>query len=90
LPAGCSQTRSPRHRVGGRLKSRSWAHTRRLEQTWSAGTIIIAGTPDQPGLALLADRPMISDQPTAYVCRNFVCKLPVTSVDDLAAQLRAL
>jgi uncharacterized protein len=55
-----------------------------------AGSIIIAGTPDQPGLALLADRPLISNQPTAYVCRNFVCKLPVTSVDDLAAQLRAL
>jgi len=55
-----------------------------------AGSIIIAGTPDQPGLALLADRPMISNRPTAYVCRNFVCKLPVTAVDDLAAQLRAL
>jgi uncharacterized protein len=55
-----------------------------------AGSIIIAGTRDQPGLALLADRPLISNQPTAYVCRNFVCKLPVTSVDDLAAQLRAL
>jgi uncharacterized protein YyaL (SSP411 family) len=55
-----------------------------------AGSIIIAGTPDQPGLALLADRPLISSQPTGYVCRNFVCKLPVTSVDDLAAQLRAL
>ena len=55
-----------------------------------AGSIIIAGTPDQPGLALLADRPLISNQPTAYVCRNFVCKLPVTSVDDLAAQLQAL
>ena len=55
-----------------------------------AGSIIIAGPPDQPGLALLADRPLISNQPTAYVCRNFVCKLPVTSVDDLAAQLQAL
>ena len=55
-----------------------------------AGSIIVAGTPDQPGLALLEDRPLISNQPTAYVCRNFVCKLPVTSVDDLAAQLRAL
>ena len=55
-----------------------------------AGSIIIAGPPDQPGLALLADRPLISNQSTAYVCRNFLCKLPVTSVDDLAAQLQAL
>jgi uncharacterized protein YyaL (SSP411 family) len=44
---------------------------------------------DQPGLALLADRPLIKDRPTAYVCRHFVCELPVTSVDDLAMQLTA-
>jgi uncharacterized protein YyaL (SSP411 family) len=31
---------------------------------------------------------MINDQPTAYVCRQFICKLPVTSVDDLTSQLR--
>ena len=52
-----------------------------------AGSVVMAGVSDQPGLALLADRPMINDQPTAYVCRHFVCRLPVTSVDDLANQL---
>ena len=52
-----------------------------------AGSVVVAGTSDQPGLVLLADRPMINNQPTAYVCRHFVCKLPVTSVDDLADQL---
>ena len=52
-----------------------------------AGSVIIAGAPDQEGLALLADRSMISDRPTAYVCRHFVCKLPVTSVEALTAQL---
>ena len=55
-----------------------------------AGSVVVAGTPDQPGLALLADRPLINNRPTAYVCRRFVCRLPVTSADDLAAQLRAL
>jgi uncharacterized protein len=54
-----------------------------------AGSVIVAGIPNQPGLALLNDRPMINKQPTAYVCRHFVCKLPVTSVDDLALQLTA-
>jgi uncharacterized protein YyaL (SSP411 family) len=53
-----------------------------------AGSVVVAGMPDQPGLALLEARPMINDQPTAYVCRHFVCKLPVTSVDDLATQLQ--
>jgi uncharacterized protein YyaL (SSP411 family) len=54
-----------------------------------AGSVIVAGLPDQPGLALLADRRMINNRPTAYVCRHFVCKLPVTSADDLAIQLEA-
>jgi uncharacterized protein len=52
-----------------------------------AGSVVMAGVPDQPGLALLAERPMINDRSTAYVCRHFVCRLPVTSVDDLASQL---
>jgi uncharacterized protein len=54
-----------------------------------AGSIVMAGIPDQPGLALLADRPMINNLPTAYVCRHFVCRLPVTSVNDLASQLES-
>jgi uncharacterized protein len=52
-----------------------------------AGSVVVAGEPDRPGIALLADRPLINDQPTAYVCRQFVCKLPVTSVQDLASEL---
>jgi uncharacterized protein len=53
-----------------------------------AGSVVVAGMPDQPGLALLADRPMINNRPTAYVCRHFVCRLPVTSPEDLASQLK--
>ena len=52
-----------------------------------AGSVILAGEPDQPGFALLADRPLIDGRPTAYVCQHFVCKFPVTSAGDLAAQL---
>jgi len=54
-----------------------------------AGSVVVAGMPGNPGLALLADRPMIDNRPTAYVCRHFVCKLPVSSVAELATQLRA-
>jgi uncharacterized protein YyaL (SSP411 family) len=32
---------------------------------------------------------MINDQPTAYVCRQFICKRPVTSAEDLARQLQS-
>ncbi|HEY5783235.1 MAG TPA: N-acylglucosamine 2-epimerase, partial [Microlunatus sp.] len=52
-----------------------------------AGSVIMVGLPDTPGLALLADRPLRDGRPTAYVCRGFVCRLPVTEPEDLVAQL---
>ena len=52
-----------------------------------AGSVVVAGEPDQPGMPLLADRPLLEGRPTAYVCRGFVCRLPVTDVDALLAQL---
>jgi uncharacterized protein YyaL (SSP411 family) len=52
-----------------------------------AGSVIVAGVPDQPGVPLLAARPMIAGA-TAYVCRGFVCERPVTTAADLAAQLK--
>ena len=36
---------------------------------------------------LLAERSMIKDRPTAYVCRDFACRLPVTDADALRDQL---
>jgi uncharacterized protein YyaL (SSP411 family) len=36
---------------------------------------------------LLADRPMLEGRPTAYVCEGFLCQLPVTTPEELAAQL---
>ncbi|MDX6320536.1 MAG: uncharacterized protein QOF52_394 [Propionibacteriaceae bacterium] len=52
-----------------------------------AGSVVVAGTPDKPGIPLLADRPPRDGRATAYVCRGFVCRLPVTAVDDLRGQL---
>jgi uncharacterized protein len=56
-------------------------------QAAPAGSVILAGEPEEAGFALLADRPLMEDRPTAYVCQHFVCKLPVTSADDLVDQL---
>ncbi|MBI4220284.1 MAG: thioredoxin domain-containing protein, partial [Chloroflexi bacterium] len=36
---------------------------------------------------LLADRKLVDGKPAAYVCENYVCKLPVTDPDALLAQL---
>ena len=38
-------------------------------------------------IQLLYDRVAIDDRPTAYVCRHFACRLPVSTADDLARQL---
>ncbi len=40
-------------------------------------------------IPLLADRVAIDGRPTAYVCRGFVCRLPVTDVDAFREQLAA-
>jgi hypothetical protein len=43
--------------------------------------------PDAAGVPLLADRPLVGGAPAAYVCRGFVCELPVTTPDALRAAL---
>jgi uncharacterized protein len=47
------------------------------------------GAPAGSGLPLLADRPAMGGAPTAYVCRRYVCRLPVTDPAGLATQLDA-
>jgi hypothetical protein len=49
---------------------------------------VVSGRPDEPGVALLADRPLVEERPTAYVCRGMVCDLPVTGADALTSRLR--
>ncbi|MET8370248.1 thioredoxin domain-containing protein [Micromonospora profundi] len=51
------------------------------------GAVVVAGAPDQPGVPLLADRPFVDGRSAAYVCRGFVCQRPMTSVEELVAQL---
>jgi uncharacterized protein YyaL (SSP411 family) len=47
------------------------------------GAVVACGTPDSEEFPLLADRVLVGGAPTAYVCRGFVCDLPVTDVDAL-------
>jgi len=48
----------------------------------------ISAHPSRPGSpALLSDRPLINNQPTAYVCQGFVCLQPVNSPEEMEAQL---
>ncbi|HVN17027.1 MAG TPA: hypothetical protein VMT73_14885, partial [Anaerolineales bacterium] len=50
----------------------------------AASTIPLAK--DSP--ALLADRPALNKQATAYVCEGFVCRQPVTNVKELKEQIQ--
>ena len=44
--------------------------------------------PPPPGSPhLLADRPLLNHQPTAYVCRNFICKQPVNTPEELITEI---
>lgn len=43
--------------------------------------------PSADAPALLMERPLMGGSITAYVCENFVCKLPVNSLEDLQKQL---
>jgi uncharacterized protein len=44
---------------------------------------------DEPPVPLLAGRAQLDGQPTAAVCFNFACRLPVTDPNALLAQLEA-
>ena len=51
------------------------------------GTVIVPGRPDEPGVPLLAGRPLLDGAPAGYVCRGFVCDRPVATPEELATAL---
>ena len=65
------------------LVSAAWQHAR------PGQVVAVNASAARQAISLLADRGLIDGQPAAYVCRGFVCKRPVTTVEDLLSQLRA-
>ncbi|MEW2621678.1 thioredoxin domain-containing protein [Streptomyces sp. NPDC048106] len=51
------------------------------------GAVVAVGTPDSEEFPLLADRPLVSGAPAAYVCRDFTCDAPTTDPDRLRTAL---
>ena len=64
---------------------------REIRRRLRPGLVLALLRPDQEVDAqawpLLSGRTMLEGKPTAYVCRNMVCRLPVNRVEDLAKQL---
>jgi uncharacterized protein YyaL (SSP411 family) len=54
--------------------------------------VFAGGIPSSTGsdFPLLADRPMIDDHVTAYVCQRHVCSAPITTANQLQAHLQAM
>jgi len=57
--------------------------------TYAPGRVVAAAPPGAASVVpLLADRPQVRGRPTAYVCRGFACRAPVTDAAALAEQIR--
>ncbi|MGI8693795.1 MAG: thioredoxin domain-containing protein [Geodermatophilaceae bacterium] len=64
------------------------ALARSARLTTSPGAVVIVGPGDADGVPLLAGRVEVDGRPAAYICRNFVCRLPLTDPDALREPLR--
>ncbi|MDH6112556.1 uncharacterized protein YyaL (SSP411 family) [Kitasatospora sp. MAP12-15] len=66
--------------------------TARLHRTallaTAPGAVVALGEPTaEPGVPLLADRPLLGGEPAAYVCRHFSCDAPTADPAELARRL---
>jgi uncharacterized protein len=64
-----------------------------IRERFLPNVVLAVGPSDGPSetpTALLRDRPQIQGEATAYVCERFTCRKPVTSREDLSAQLSAV
>ncbi|MCW5878419.1 MAG: thioredoxin domain-containing protein [Anaerolineales bacterium] len=68
--------------VTAALQETVWTRWRPFDVLAASPVPVPASSP-----ALLAERPLVNGQPSAYVCRNFACQLPVTTPEALAKQL---
>jgi uncharacterized protein YyaL (SSP411 family) len=77
--------------VGPADDDRTRALHRAALLTTAPGAVVTVGGGDRDGspeVPLLAGRRLVDGAPAAYVCRDFACRLPVTTPEDLAQELQ--
>ncbi len=78
--------------IAGQLNDpRTQALLKVVRGAYLPSTVVAVAPPVAPGshetIPLLANRTLIDNAPAAYVCRQFVCDLPVTTPEALASLL---
>ena len=76
--------------VGERGDTSTQALLAEVYRRYVPNKVLIGKGPKDAALAdlpLAEAREMINDRPTAYVCENYECQLPVNGVEELAEQL---
>jgi uncharacterized protein YyaL (SSP411 family) len=74
--------------IGDPRENRTRELLREIFHIYLPNKVVACGT--QGDLFLLQDRPQIEGRPTAYVCENFSCKLPVTTPRELGDCLKSM
>ncbi len=69
---------------------------RMLRAVWrpyAPNKVVAAGMPGDEAAAqvvpLLADRPPVGEEATAYLCRNYICEAPTTKPEEVEKKLRS-
>lgn len=77
--------------VGDPAQAPTKALLTEVRASWQPNLVIATSALPLPPNAppLLAERPMLENQPTAYVCEGFVCKTPVNNAEDLKKLLES-
>ncbi|MCE2464597.1 MAG: thioredoxin domain-containing protein [Dehalococcoidia bacterium] len=88
----CFYTSAPKEIaiIGDPSSADTQALMREVYQRYLPNKVVAgAGAPvaDDHATPLLQERGMIDGKPTAYVCENYSCQLPVTTPEELASQL---
>jgi uncharacterized protein YyaL (SSP411 family) len=74
--------------VGAFIDPATQALLAEVRRHFMPNTVLAAAEPgDAAHLPLLEGRGLVNGKPAAYVCENYACKLPVTTVEALAELL---